>query len=125
MINRIAKEIGVEKKSRTFTVVSHLATMLFAQFSRAMGPNDVCDWLRLKAPILARLGVTLPSRNGLSNANKERNALFAEKLFWSLLGHLQQGCPSFASGKKGKGLLRRLKVRIHAVDSTVMQLVAN
>ena len=125
MINRIAKETGVEGKSRTYTVVSHLATMLFAQFSRAMGLNDVCDWLRLKAPVLARFGVTPPSRNGLSNANKERDSLFAEKLFWSLLGQLQHDCPSFASGRKGKGLLRRFKVRIHAVDSTVMQLVAN
>jgi hypothetical protein len=125
MINRIAKETGVEEKSRSFTVVSHLATMLFAQFSRAMGLNDVCDWLRLKAPVLARFGITPPSRNGLSNANKERDALFAEKLFWSLLGQLQHDCPSFASGKKGKGLLRRFKVKIHAVDSTVMQLVAN
>jgi hypothetical protein len=125
MITRIAKETGVEEKSRTFTVVSHLATMLFAQFSRAMGLNDVCDWLRLKAPVIARFGVAAPSRNGLSNANKERDALFAEKLFWSLLGHLQQINPSFAAGRKGKGLLRRFKVRIHAVDSTVMQLVAN
>jgi hypothetical protein len=33
--------------------------------------------------------------------------------------------PGFASGKKGKGLLRRFKLRIHAVDSTVMELVAN
>jgi hypothetical protein len=85
----------------------------------------VCDWLRLKVSVLARFGVTPPSRNGLSNANRERDALFAEKLFWLLLGHLQHGCPSFATGKKGKGLLRRFKVRIHAVDSTVMQLVAN
>jgi hypothetical protein len=125
MINRIARETGVEEKSRSFTPTSHLAAMLFAQLSRAMGLNDVCDWLRLKAPVLARLGVTPPSRNGLSNANRERDALFAEKLFWSLLGDLQHGCPSFATGKKGKGLLRRFKVRIHAVDSTVMQLVAN
>jgi hypothetical protein len=125
MINRIARETGVEQKSRTFTVVSHLATMLFAQLSRAMGLNDVCDWLRLKSPVLARFGVAAPSRNGLSNANKERDALFAEKLFWSVLGRLQHDCPSFASGNKGKGLLRRFKVRIHAVDSTVMQLVAN
>ena len=125
MLNRIARETGVEERSRSFTPTSHLAAMLFAQLSRAMGLNDVCDWLRLKAPVLARFGVTPPSRNGLSNANKERDALFAERLFWSLLGHLQHGCPSFATGKKGKGLLRRFKVRIHAVDSTVMQLVAN
>ncbi|MFM7182571.1 MAG: IS4 family transposase [Verrucomicrobiales bacterium] len=125
MINRIARETGAEDKSRTFTPVSHLTAMLFAQLSRAIGLNDVCDWLRLKAPVLARFGVSPPSRNGLSTANRERDALFAEKLFWDLLGHLQHGCPSFAAGKKGKGLLRRFKVRIHAVDSTVMQLVAN
>lgn len=125
MINRIAKEIGVEGKSRTFTPGCHLAAMLFAQLSRAIGLNDVCDWLRLKAPVLARFGVSPPSRNGLSTANRERDALFAEKLFWDLFGHLQHGCPSFASGRKGKGLLWRFKVKIHAVDSTVMQLVAN
>jgi len=125
MINRIAHETGIEKMSRTFSATSHLAAMLFAQLSRAIGLNDICDWLRLKAPVLARFGVTPPSRNGLSHANKERDALFAEKLFWSVLGHLQHASPSFAAGKKGKGLLRRFKVRIHAVDSTVMQLVAN
>jgi hypothetical protein len=42
-----------------------------------------------------------------------------------LLGHLQHASPDFAAGRKGKGLLRRFKVRIHAVDSTVIQLVAN
>lgn len=125
MINRIARETGVEQKSRTFSPTSHLAAMLFAQLSRAMGLNDVCDWLRLKEAALSRFGVTPPSRNGLSNANKERDAQFAEKLFWEALGHLQHTCPSFATGRKGKGLLRRFKVRIHAVDSTVMQLVAN
>ena len=125
LINRHALDTGVEAKSRTFSVVSHLSAMLFAQLSHAMGLNDVCDWLRLKSGVLARFGVTPPSRNGLSNANKDRSAEFAEKLFWSVLGHLQHASPDFAAGRKGKGLLRRFKVRIHAVDSTVIQLVAN
>jgi hypothetical protein len=125
LINRHARETGVEDKARTFTVRSHLSAMLFAQLSHAMGLNDVCDWLRLKAGVLARFGVAPPSKNGLSNANKERDAEFAEKLFWSELAHLQHASPDFAAGRKGKGLLRRFKVRIHAVDSTVMQLVAN
>ncbi|MDP3850714.1 MAG: IS4 family transposase, partial [Luteolibacter sp.] len=125
LINRHALETGVEAKARSFSVVSHLSSMLFAQLSHAMGLNDVCDWLRLKTPVLSRFGVTPPSKNGLSNANKERNAEFAEKLFWSVLGHLQQASPDFAAGRKGKGLLRRFKLRIHAVDSTVIQLVAN
>lgn len=101
MINRHALATGVEAKARTFSVVSHLSAMLFAQLSHAMGLNDVCDWLRLKSGVLARFGVTPPSRNGLSNANKERNAEFAEKLFWSVLGHLQHASPYFAAGRKG------------------------
>ncbi len=125
LINRHALETGVEAKARTFSVLSHLSAMLFAQLSHAIGLNDVCDWLRLKAGVLARFGVTPPSRNALSHANKERNADFAEKLFWSVLAHLQNASPDFAAGRKGRGLLRRFKVRIHAVDSTVIQLVAN
>lgn len=125
MINRHARETGVEAIARTFSVLSHLSAMLFAQLSHAMGLNDVCDWLRLKSGVLARFGVTPPSKNGLSNANMDRSADFAVKLFWSVLGHLQHASPGFAAGHKGKGLLRRFKVRIHAVDSTVIQLVAN
>lgn len=125
LIGRHARETGVDTQARRFSPTSHLAAMLFAQLSHSIGLNDVCDWLRLKCAALARFGVTPPSRNTLSHANKTRDADFVEKLFWSVLGHLQHVCPSFATGRKGKGLLRRFKVRIHAVDSTVMQLVAN
>jgi len=125
MINRHALETGVEAKARSFSVLSHLSAMLFAQLSHAMGLNDVCDWLRLKSGVLARFGVTPPSKNGLSNANKDRDAEFVVKLFWSVMGHLHHASPGFAAGRKGKGTLRRFKVKIHAVDSTVIQLVAN
>jgi hypothetical protein len=67
MINRHALETGVEAEARTFSVVSNLSEMLFAQFSHAMGLN--------KSGVLARFGVTPPSRNSLSNANKERNEM--------------------------------------------------
>ena len=125
MVNRHARETGVDAKARTFSVMSHLCAMLFAQLSHAVGLNDLCDSLRLKAAALSRFGITPPARNTLSHANKERKADFIEKLFWSVLGHLQTASPSFASGRKGKGLLRRFKVKVHAVDSTVIQLVAN
>ena len=85
MINRHALETGVEGKARTFSVLSHLTAMLFAQLSHAIGLNDVCDWLRLKSGARARFGVTAPARNTLSNANKERSADFIENLFWSVL----------------------------------------
>ncbi len=57
LINRHARETDVEDKARTFTVRSHLSAMLFAQLSHAIELNDVCDWLRLKAGVLARFGV--------------------------------------------------------------------
>lgn len=125
LINRHARETGIDSKARSFSVLSHLSAMLFAQLSHSMGLNDVCDWLRLKSAVLGRFGVTPPARNTLSHANRQRDAAFAEKLFWSVLAHLQHAKPDFAAGRKGKGLLRRFKVRIHAVDSTVIQLVAN
>lgn len=125
MFNRLARETGVEEKARSFSARSHVAAMLFAQLAHALSLNDVCDWLRLKAAALWRFGLTPPARNTLSHANRERSAVFAEKLFWSTLGHLQHVLPGFARGRRGKGLLRRFKVRIHAVDSTTMQLVAN
>ena len=125
LIHRHARETGIDAKARSFTVLSHLSAMLFAQLSHAMGLNDVCDWLRLKSAVLRRFGVTAPARNTLSHANKQRSAEFPELLFWSVLSHLQHAKPDFAAGRKGKGLLRRFKVKIHAVDSTVIQLVAN
>ena len=125
VLNQTARKTGVDSKVRTFSVLSHLASMLFAQLSHAISLNDVCDWLRLKAAAASRLQIVPPSRNTLSYANKVRSADFIETLFWSVLQHLQNIQPGFASGKKGKGLLRRFKIRIHAVDSPLMELVAN
>lgn len=42
MVNRHARESGVEAKARTFSVMSHLFAMLFAQLSHAVGLNGVC-----------------------------------------------------------------------------------
>jgi len=108
-INRHALETGVEAKARTVGVPGLLSAMLFVQLSHAIGLNDVRDWLRLKAGVLARFGVTPPPRNALSHANKERSADCAGKLFWSVLAHLQNASPDFAAGRKGRGLPRRVK----------------
>jgi hypothetical protein len=111
--------------ARTFSVMSHLGTMIFVQLAHALSLNDVCDWLRLKARAIASFGMTPPSRNNLSNANKGRSAAFVEKLFWRTLAHLQHCEPGFGGKRTGRKLLHRFKVRIHAVDSTTMELVAN
>ena len=129
IINKAARETGVDGKARTYSVLSHLGTMLFVQLAHALSLNDVCDWLRLKTRAIAAFGLTPPSRNNLSNSNKVRDAKFAELVFWRTLAHLQHCEGSFGrqrpGGHAGRSLLHRFKVRIHAVDSTVMELVAN
>ena len=129
LIHKSAKETGVAGKARSYSVLSHLGTMLFVQLAHALSLNDVCDWLRLKARAIAAFGLTPPSRNNLSNSNKVRDAKFVELVFWRTLAHLQHRDASFGrqrpGGGGGRSLLHRFKVRIHAVDSTVMELVAN
>lgn len=114
------------EKSRTFTPWSHVIALLYAQFTHSIGLNDVCDALRLhRGPLSAIRGATPPSRNGLSTASKKRPAAMAQKLFWSVLTHLQSMAPGFAHGRRGKGVTRRFRKTIHIVDSTTIELVAS
>ena len=124
IVNTAAYAHGVEARARTFSVWSHLATMVFVQLARAISLNDVCDWLRLKDRAIAGFGMTPPSRNNLSHANKVRDADFAQTVFWKTLAHCQKVEPGFAGKRKGR-LLHRFKVNVHAVDATTIELVAN
>jgi hypothetical protein len=126
LVAQLARATGAEQKSRSFKPWSHVVSLLFAQFTHALGLNDVCDSLRLHSgPLSAIRGATPPSRNGLSTANRERPAALAEQLFWQTLDHLKSLAPGFAGGRAGKRLAHRFKVAIHVVDATTIQLVAN
>jgi hypothetical protein len=126
LVAQLARDTGVEKKSRSFKPWSHVVSLLFAQFTHAIGLNDVCDSLRLHSgPLSAIRGATPPSRNGLSTANRERPASLAEQLFWKTLEHLQSVSPAFGAGRAGKRLAHRFKTAIHVVDATTIQLVAS
>jgi IS4 transposase len=70
-------------------------------------------------------GATPPSRNNLSHANKVRDPLMAEKLFWAMYAHLGELSPGFVSGKAARRFARKFKRTIHVVDSTTIQLVAD
>ena len=114
-----------EIKSRGITPWSHTVSMLFTQFTHALGLNDVCDTLRASRSKLASIrGAEPPSRNGLSHANKTRNPKMAEALFWGMLDHLQAQHPGFG-GVKFRRLPRRFKRTVHAVDSSTIKLFAN
>lgn len=126
LVSQLARATGAEKKSRSFKPWSHVVSLLFAQFTHALGLNDVCDSLRLHSgPLSAIRGATPPSRNGLSTANRERPAALAEQLFWKTLAHLQGVSPAFGTGRAGKRLAHRFKTTIHVVDATTIQLIAS
>ena len=103
--------------------------MIFAQLSAAISLNDVCDNLRTHRGLLASIrGAGAPSRNGLSNANKVRSADMAEELFWTTLDHFETQTPSFGMRgprRRKRGVPRRFKRTLHAVDSSTIALVAN
>jgi hypothetical protein len=121
----IARETGVEEQARTFRPWSHVVALLTAQLTHSIGLNDVCDSLQMQSgPWSTIRGATPPSRNGFSNANRERPAEMAEQLFWSVLERLKTQSPGFAAGQR-RGPAFRFKVPIHIVDTTVMELVAN
>ena len=49
-------------------------------------------------------------------------AALAERLFWTVLDHLQKLSPGFSTGRRGKGLAQRFRRVIHVVDSSTIAL---
>lgn len=126
LVSKLARKHGVDKKSRSFSPWSHVVSQVHAQLAHSLSLNDVCDDLRNHSGALRTLrGATPPSRNGLSHANRNRNADMAEELFWATLAHLQAQAPGFGMGRKYVGFPRRFKRVINVVDSTTIKLVAN
>src|SRR6266699_6368878 len=96
LVSKIARTTGAEDKSRTFTPWSHVVSLGYAQLTHSIGLNDLCDSLQLHSgPLSSIRGATAASRNGLSNANRERPAAMAEQLFWSVKEHLHNQSPGF------------------------------
>jgi hypothetical protein len=125
LVPTLARNTGVQDKSRSFSPWSHVVAMLFAHLSHALSLNDVCDALGLhRGPLATLRGATPPSRNALSHANRHRDASLAEQLFWKVLAHLQSLHPPFARGPRPR-LAHRLRRVIHVVDATTIQLVAS
>ena len=126
LVPELARQTGVDEQVRTFTPWSHVVSLSYAQLSHSIGLNDVCDALQLNSgPLSALRGATPPSRNNLSYANRERDAVLAERLFWKVLEHWGELSPRFVSGRAGKKFARRFQRTIHVVDSTTIQLIAS
>ena len=123
LVPKIARKHGI--KSRAITPWSHTVSMLYAQFTHAIGLNDVVDALRANRAAMSSIrGAVPPSRNGLSHANKTREPKMAEELFWAMLAHFERLQPGFG-GVKFRRLPRRFKRTVYALDSTTIKLFAN
>jgi len=110
--------------SRKISPWNHVTSLIYAQFTHALGLNDVCDALAAHRSAYYEIrGAKPPSRNGLSNANRSRNPAMAKELFWKMLDLLAQKEPGFGGRQFGK-LPRRFKRSIHVIDSTTIRLMA-
>jgi hypothetical protein len=45
LVDKLAKEHGVDRQARTFSPWSHVVSLMFTQLSHALSLNDVCDAL--------------------------------------------------------------------------------
>lgn len=125
LVPKLAREFGVDKKARTFSPWSHVVTLLFAHLAHASSLNDVCDAIKTHETWFTRIRrANPPSKNALSHANRNRNPAMAEKLFWTLLDQLFGSSGRFG-GRRFKGMPRRFKRAVYAIDSSTIQLVAN
>ena len=126
LVPQVARDTRVDEQARSFSPWSHVVSLAYAPLTHSIGRNDVCDALQLNSgPLSARRGATPPSRNNLSHANKVRDAARAEQLFWAMPEHLGEVSPGLVSGKAAKRFRRRLKRKIHVVDSTTIQWIAS
>src|SRR5882762_5892979 len=90
LVPQLAREHAVEEKSRTFRPWSHVVALLYAQLTHSLGLNDVCDALQLHSgPLSAVRAAKAPYKNTFSHANRTRDPKLGERLFYSMLEHLE------------------------------------
>lgn len=126
LVPQVARDTGVDEQARTFSPWSQVVARGDAQLTPSSGLNDVGDARQLNSgPLSALRGASPPRRNNRSHANKVRGAVMAGQLFWAVLDRWGEVSPRFGSGQAGKRLRRRLKRKIHPVDSTTIQPIAS
>jgi hypothetical protein len=65
-----------------------VGSLSYSQLTYSIGLNEFCDSPHLHSgPLVGIYGATAPSRNGLSNANRQPPAEMAEELFWQTTKH--------------------------------------
>ena len=125
IIDSLAKKFKIQ--TRAFSPTSHVVTLLYEHLTHSLSLNDVCDSLQHHAGILSQIRrCTPPTRNGLSYANRNRNADMAEELFGHVYNDLMSSHPAFfISNRSYPGLSHRVRRTLMAFDSATIQLAAD
>ena len=112
LIPKLANEFGIDRQSRVFSPTSHVLALVFGQLPHALAWTTFVIRSEIITDWGAKFGIALPSRNGLSHVNRNRDAGMAEKLFLEVLALLNEGNPNFRiQGRRYCALPRRFKDR--------------
>ncbi len=101
IVKQIPAEIidSLEKNripTRAFSPPRHVVTLLYEYLAHSLSLNDVCGCLQHHAGIMSQIRqCTPPTQNGLSYANRNRNADIADVLFWYVYNDLKLSHPAF------------------------------
>lgn len=118
-VNRIAKEMGVNRYYKKFRAYEHVVTMLYCCFNRCNSLREVVTGMQVAFNKLQHLGMrSVPRRSTLADANKARSEQFFGKLYHNLYSRFYRTCPD---SLKRKGVFNKLFV----IDSTTIQLFSD
>ena len=104
---------------KAFKTRTHIVTMLFGILSRCDSTTEICEGLRALGGKLNLLGLDkAPAKSTASDGLRNRNNLFFEDLYFSLVKRYQ----SFLSDSRTFGLTFK---EILLIDSTTIQLFSD
>jgi hypothetical protein len=112
--DKLVKQYKIEKSAKGFSSWSHFCTMLFAQFSGQSGLRSMEDGMNKQGKSLYHLGIPkFVKRSTISYANKNRNSILFEQLFYKILELIQVQKPKHGF---------RFKNPLYSIDATTIDL---
>lgn len=115
--NKLANEYQTDKGSKGFSSWAHFASMLFGQLSGQSGLRSIENGINGQGSSLYHLGIpNNVKRSTISYANRNRNSLLFERLFYEILGDVQENKPKHGF---------KFKNPLYSIDATTIDLCLN
>lgn len=113
---KLVSEYDGDKSVKNFFTRNLLSVMLYVQIASKKSLRDVIDSLKSKNNLWYHLGLTSISRNNLSHSLRKRPYEIFEKIFYKLLGKLQNERMSIVDKRF------KFKMPVKIIDSTTISL---